>query len=196
MDHFCRLLVQTKSNVVEWFPADMDESYLASIQTYIHELRPALQPTDRVTVHDPLPLTLDTTGIQQASTRESLLAKGGFDMVMSINMIHIAPWSATVGLFRTAQEILQQESGRLVLYGPFFFTDAPAIPSNVEFDASLRGRNPGWGIRTVESIVQVAQEHGLELLEDAPRKSAGIVPMPANNHMLIFRKVETSQNMS
>jgi len=100
------------------------------------------------------------------------------DAVLCINMIHIAPWTAAIGLMRGAAQLLGS-GGMLYLYGPFRRNGRHTAPSNEEFDQSLRDRNPAWGVRDAEEVEALAAEHGFEppLIED----------MPANNLSLIFR---------
>jgi len=101
--------------------------------------------------------------------------------VVCINMVHISPWSATMGLMRLAGQTLIQPGGLLVLYGPFREADVPLAPSNAAFDDSLKARNPDWGLRDLDAVVEVARSEGLRL---ALRRE-----MPANNLMLLFRRV-------
>jgi SAM-dependent methyltransferase len=101
------------------------------------------------------------------------------DAVVCINVIHISPWEATLALMRGAGEILPR-GGVLVTYGPYRREGRHTAPSNEAFDASLKSRNPSWGVRDMEEVVVVAKAHGLELEET--------VPMPANNFTLVFRK--------
>ncbi len=102
------------------------------------------------------------------------------DAIVCINMIHIAPWSAAEGLFRGAGAALSGR-GPLVLYGPFKRSGAHTAPSNRAFDASLRARNPAWGIRDIDAVRILAEREGFEL----ERCTA----MPANNFALVFRRV-------
>ena len=101
--------------------------------------------------------------------------------VVCINMIHISPWSATLGLLRLAGQRLIQPGGLLVLYGPFVEADRPLAPSNAAFDDSLKARNPDWGLRNLDIMVEAARAEGLRL---TLRRE-----MPANNLMLLFRRV-------
>lgn len=101
------------------------------------------------------------------------------DVVLSINMIHIAPWSATRGLLAGAGRVLRP-GGLLLLYGPFRVGAAHTAPSNAEFDASLRERDPAWGVRDKEAVAAEAAAHGLVL--------AGEAAMPANNLFVVFRR--------
>lgn len=99
--------------------------------------------------------------------------------VICLNMVHIAPWSATQGLMRGAATLLGQ-NGILFLYGPYRQDGVPTSPGNEAFDAQLRARNPDWGLRTVEDVASCAMSHGF----GAPE----IHQMPANNLSLIVRK--------
>lgn len=111
------------------------------------------------------------------------VTRGGWtaavDAVLCINMIHISPWEATIALFANMPACLP-EGGVLFLYGPYAF-GGQMVPSNASFDASLRSRDPRWGVREVEDLKRLGTENGLELRE--------IVPMPANNHSLVFVRV-------
>lgn len=102
------------------------------------------------------------------------------DAIVCINMIHISPWSATVGLMSGAAHLLAP-GGRLFVYGPFLEADVATAPSNLAFDESLRARDAAWGIRRLDDLVTLADEHGLRLAER--------VAMPANNLALVFEKI-------
>ncbi len=102
-----------------------------------------------------------------------------YDAVFSANVIHIAPYSATQGLFVGAQRLLKPD-GQLVLYGPFS-REGKMAASNKSFDADLKKRDPEWGIKDVEQeLNMLAQTNGLKL-----RLAAG---MPANNLMLFYTR--------
>ena len=101
------------------------------------------------------------------------------DAIVCINVIHISPWEATLALMKGAGEILPP-GGVLVTYGPYKRGGVHTAPSNEAFDASLRARDPSWGVRDMEEVAEVARENGLELTE--------AVPMPANNFTLVFRR--------
>lgn len=103
-----------------------------------------------------------------------------YDALVCINMVHISPWAATVGLMKLAQRVLPL-GGLLYLYGPYREEEVPLAPSNAAFDESLKSRNPEWGLRDRAEIEAEARQHGLRLtLRQA---------MPANNLSLILRKV-------
>lgn len=99
------------------------------------------------------------------------------DAALCVNMIHIAPWEATEGLMRGAARVLPA-GAPLVLYGPFRRAGVATAASNEAFDESLRARDPRWGLRELEAVVDAA--HGFALAE--------VREMPANNLMLVLRR--------
>ena len=101
------------------------------------------------------------------------------DSVFCANMIHIAPWACCLGLFEGAARVIS-DGGLVVLYGPFLESDVQTTESNQGFDASLRSRNPEWGIRHLDDVAAVANREGFVLEER--------VSMPANNLCLMFRR--------
>ena len=104
------------------------------------------------------------------------------DMVMNINMIHIAPWAAAVGLMRGAARVIQP-TGALFLYGPYRRGGRHTAPSNEAFDRNLRLEDPAWGVRDLEAVTALALAEGFSapVIED----------MPANNLVLVFRRLPT-----
>ena len=94
-------------------------------------------------------------------------------------MIHIAPFEATEHLMHQAGQRLGV-GGLLYFYGPFHQNDRPTAPSNLQFDASLRKRNPAWGIRDLDTVAAEAESQGLVLDQ--------ITEMPANNLSVAFRR--------
>jgi SAM-dependent methyltransferase len=102
------------------------------------------------------------------------------DAILCINMIHISPWEATVGLIEGAARTLPA-GGVLFLYGPYRRAGHPTAPSNEDFDQDLKSRNPAWGLRALEDVAALAARHGFA----APT----VVEMPANNLSVLFRKV-------
>lgn len=101
------------------------------------------------------------------------------DLVFSINMIHISPWAAAVGLFEGAARLLPA-GAILYTYGPYKRDGRHTSEGNIEFDASLRQRDPTWGIRDVAELTALAERSGFS----AP----DVVEMPANNLSLVFRR--------
>jgi hypothetical protein len=101
------------------------------------------------------------------------------DAVVCINVIHISPWEVTLALMAGAGMILPV-GGVLVTYGPYMRGGAHTSQSNEAFDASLRARNPLWGVRDIDRVAEVAGNEDLALAE--------AIPMPANNFTLVWRK--------
>lgn len=146
-----------------WQPSERDAEGLASIEAWAAEQGPPnLRPAVVLDVQRwPWPV------------REA-------DAIVCINMIHIAPWSACEALLRGAGALLQP-GAPLYLYGAMKLDGRFTAPSNAEFDASLRARDPSWGVRDLAEVTRAAQAQGLVLEE--------LVPMPANNFSLILRRV-------
>src|SRR4029077_9296669 len=101
------------------------------------------------------------------------------DAILCINMIHIAPWRAARGLIDGAGRVLSP-AGVLYLYGPFKRHGAHTAPSNEAFDRSLRSQASDWGVRDLETVVECCRSAGFA--------TPAIVPMPANNLSLVFRR--------
>lgn len=101
------------------------------------------------------------------------------DAMIAINMVHISPWQATLGLLKGAGRLLPA-GGALLLYGPYRRQGQPFAESNEAFDASLRARNPAWGIRQLEDVAGAAELSGLLM--------TATVEMPANNLSVVFRR--------
>lgn len=147
---------------VTFQPTDADAEARASIDAWAAEQRlPNVRPA----------LALDAAGEDWPAIAA--------DLVLCINMIHIAPWSATLGLLRGSARVLAA-GGLLVTYGPYRRDGAHTAPSNAAFDDSLRARDPRWGMRDLEQVATAAGDAGFA----AP----DIHAMPANNLMLVFRR--------
>jgi Protein of unknown function (DUF938) len=118
------------------------------------------------------------------NARDRVWAVEGQDLniqaIVNINMIHISPWSACLGLLAGSDRILPP-GGILYLYGPYKRGGEHTAPSNESFDAMLRSQNPDWGVRDLDDVVAAAQEYNFTLQE--------IVQMPANNLSVVFQKI-------
>ncbi len=146
---------------VTWQPSDPDEPALASIEAWRAEAAlPNLAAPVKLDVIAPWP------DVQA-------------DALVCINMVHIAPWEAALALFAGAGRVLAP-GALLFLYGPYRFGGAFSAPSNQAFDASLRARDPRWGVRDVDDLRAAADAQGLQLRDT--------VALPANNHALVFRR--------
>lgn len=147
-----------------WLPTDFDATALGSIDAWTVGL-PNVRPAERLDVTAPL-WPVEARG-------EPIAA------IYCANMIHIAPWTATLGLLAGAGRVLAP-GGLLVLYGPFRFDGAFTAPSNAAFDASLRQRDPAWGVRDLADVTAAAEAHGLT--------RTAVQALPANNHIVVFTK--------
>jgi hypothetical protein len=125
------------------------------------------------------PIDLDASSPQWLVESDERCKLDPIVAIVNINMIHIAPKSAYLGLMAGASRILPI-GGVLYLYGPFKQNGVHTAPSNAAFDESLRSQNPEWGIRDFAEITTVAESH--HLLLDR------VYPMPANNLSVVFRK--------
>lgn len=147
---------------LSWTPTDVDADSLRSIRAWrAHAAAANLLE----------PLQLDVLGDDWPS--------GPFDVIVAMNLIHIAPFAVCEGLMRGAGSVLC-DGGLLYLYGPFFVGGKEPAPGNLRFDEDLRRRDPGWGVRKLEDVVDVAAQHRLVLRET--------VDMPSNNLSVFFEK--------
>ncbi len=154
----------------DWLPSGINPEARASIaawQKYAH--LDGLYP----------PIAID------ASSPHWLVESDGYDLkqpitaIVNINMIHIAPKSACLGLFAGAERILPV-GGILYFYGSFKQAGVHTSESNAAFDRSLQSQNPEWGVRDLEEVTDVAMNHHLKLQQ--------VFQMPANNLSVIFQK--------
>jgi hypothetical protein len=150
---------------ITWQPTDPDAELRESIALRVRtgRLVNVNPPIDLDVVRLPWPLQMTV------------------DAVVCINLIHVAPWSATLALFEGAKALLAAQHV-LFLYGPFRRFDSHTSESNAQFDSDLRAHNSEWGLRDLEAVAEVAAPAGFELVE--------IVEMPANNVSLVFQRRE------
>lgn len=146
-----------------WQPSDRDAPSLASIAAARDEEGPPNLLA---------PIVLD-------ATTDFDLAAASVDGLVCINMIHISPWEATLGLFRNAARVVRP-GGFVFLYGPYREGGRHTAESNARFDAELRVRNPVWGVRDLDVVAELANGHGFSL----ERR----VEMPRDNLSVVFRK--------
>jgi len=148
---------------VTWQPTEPDPTGLASIEAW--RLEAGLPNVER-------PIALD------ASAADWPLPAGQFDALFNANLIHIAPWRVALGLLEGAGRILRS-GGLLFLYGPFKVGGSHTSASNAAFDASLKQRDPRYGVRDLEDVLEVAARNALVWQETND--------LPANNKLIVFR---------
>ena len=156
----------------QWQPSDPDAAALASIAAWAaHCGAPNLLAALQLNVLAP-----HWSHPEAAGPLPAALA-GRFDAVFNANMLHIAPWAACAALMQGAAGHLAP-GGLLITYGPYRVQGEAWADSNAAFDASLRQRDPAWGVRWLHEVVAQAAQAGLVLRER--------VAMPANNQLLMF----------
>jgi cyclopropane fatty-acyl-phospholipid synthase-like methyltransferase len=150
---------------VTWQPSDPDAHARASIDEWIAEegLANIAPPRD-------IDVRASVWGVE---------GEAPFDAIVAINLIHISPWEATLGLAAGAGRLLRV-GGVLYTYGPYMRDGRHTAASNEAFDVSLKVRDPSWGVRDVADVERAALTQGLRLSE--------IVEMPANNLSLVLAR--------
>jgi SAM-dependent methyltransferase len=148
-----------------WLPSDPDAASRVSIEAWI-----ATEGLANVRAPVAIDVRREAWGVEEDAP---------FDAMISLNMVHIAPWEAALGLLAGAGRLLRPD-GVLFFYGPFMLGGAHTAASNAAFDADLKRRDARWGVRDVDALVSEAAPYGLELRD--------VEKMPANNLSLIFVK--------
>ena len=153
-----------------WWPSDPQPAHRRSIEAWRKEsgLSNLMAPVELDASRSDWPL-----GQPGFPPQQELAA------IVSINVLHIAPWSVAEGLMAAAGRYLARD-GRLILYGPYRVNDAHTAPSNAAFDEALRAQDPQWGVRDTGDIAALARANGLDVVET--------VAMPANNLTLVLSR--------
>ncbi len=152
---------------LDWQPSDPVPDHRASITAWAAYLRLPERPV----------LDIDAAGDWPAMAQVAAL--GPLQAVVSMNVIHIAPFAVVRGIVAGAGRALAP-GGLLIFYGPFMEDGAHTGEGNRRFDAGLRAENPDWGIRDLGEVEELGRDAGLELAE--------LRPMPANNRVVVLRK--------
>ena len=160
------IFLASKLRSCRWIPSDVSSQALESIAAWKNSC-----PLDNIEL--PLLINVAQTGWQQQ------LIGSKINAIVNINMIHISPWQACLGLLEGAGQILS-DRGILYLYGPYKRDGEHTAPSNAIFDRSLRDRNPLWGVRDLEAVVEAASAQNLTLQR--------VIAMPANNLSVVFSR--------
>jgi Protein of unknown function (DUF938) len=148
---------------LDFQPSDPDPDALQSVAAWIKATR---------VTNVRAPIVLDAS--------QSPWAIASADGIICINMVHISPWNATLGLIKGAAAILSP-GAPFYLYGPYKRDGVETAPSNQAFDRSLRNHNPAWGLRDLEAVAAMAQSVGFSI--------PIITEMPANNLSVVFRRM-------
>jgi SAM-dependent methyltransferase len=157
-----------QSPQLTWWPSDILPSHLDSIAAWRREAGLAnLRSPQRIDLMDPDWVWTGDAGADKLTA------------ILCINVLHISLWRVAQNLIAGAGRYLR-DGGHLLLYGPFMRDGAHTAPSNAAFDASLRARNPDWGVRDITDLSALARSAGLTLVNT--------VPMPANNMVLAFER--------
>ena len=150
-----------------WQASDPDPTHRASIDAWIeHEGLSDVMPQS---------WNLD---VAQRPWSISDASEANLVAVVCINLLHISPTHCTEALLEESAHLLPSE-GLLIIYGPFQKNGRHNSASNAAFDASLRARDPNWGVRDLSWIEELLQPLSLQLIR---RQS-----MPANNNTLVLR---------
>ena len=178
------LAFATRFANLTWQPSDRDPLALASIAA--RQRGGPLNLCQPLTIDAELPdwpnasadamlcINIDSCSCDEPKTPE----KRGYSAVLCMNMVHISPWTAALGLLNGSAKVLKP-GGALILYGPWLQAGVTTAPSNVAFDQSLKERDPAWGLRSVEDLEAEAVKRGFALEQ--------VRHMPANNLMLLLR---------
>ncbi len=154
-----------RSPRLTWWPSDIVPAHLASIEAW-------RQRAGLANLRAPQRIDLNEAGWTCAGA-------GNLAAILSINVLHIAPWRVSQHLFAGAGRLLRP-GGHLFIYGPFKRDGAHTAPSNERFDLTLRAENPDWGVRDIGELNALAEKAGLSRAE--------IHAMPANNMVLAFAR--------
>lgn len=147
---------------LDWHPTDRSEN-LAGISMWLSEAGiPNIQK----------PVRLDVSSDD--------FPKVKFDVVFTANTLHIMSWKSCKSFFKLLGNRLR-EGSRAIFYGPFNYNGAFTSDSNAQFDQSLKANDPVSGIRSFEDVLKAMENNGFEIIED--------FEMPANNRMLVFRRL-------
>lgn len=147
-------------------PSEFEDALFKSIQAYADDL-----PKKNVKPPALINVTADVATWPLACKK--------FDYIININMIHISEWACTLGLFRAAGKLLYPK-GLMAMYGPYAENGVIKPESNVDFDESLKSRNPDWGLRDISDLEKLAATNGLILIDKCD--------LPSNNKCLIWQK--------
>jgi len=150
---------------ISWQGSDLDEIHCQSTDAW----------AEYFSLKIPKTLKLDAS----LDWLKVIKQKKKFNIIISMNVIHIAPISVLNGIFINATRLLRK-NGLLIFYGPFKNRLEHNGEGNKLFDQRLKDENPTWGIRCMSSLKELGQNTELFHFKT--------IEMPTNNHILIFKK--------
>ncbi|PAX51130.1 DUF938 domain-containing protein [Brunnivagina elsteri] len=153
----------------KWLPSDPSAIARDSIAAWLQEL-----PSENLYPPIELDASLPVWSLESMDLQDLEICA-----IANINMIHISPWQACLGLMAGARRILPS-GGILYMYGPYKLNGKHTAPSNEAFDASLQMQNPEWGVRDLDDAIAAAKAQNLTLIKT--------VQMPANNLSVVFQR--------
>ena len=152
-----------------WLPTETTQARLDSIAAW----------TSILPMEGPRPLPPRFLDASRPAQDWPVADVAPFDAMLSVNVIHIAPWTVALGILAGAKHWLSA-GAPVLLYGPFHRNGQSMSDGNTSFDADLRRQDPSWGIRDLErDLLPAAADAGLAL--------AAVHPMPANNLCVVLR---------
>ncbi|MEZ5799065.1 MAG: DUF938 domain-containing protein [Paracoccaceae bacterium] len=143
----------------DWQPSDLTEANFPSISAWSGAVA---RP----------PLRLDACAPGWA-------AAGAWDVILAVNLLHLIPAPGAEVLVDQAARALAT-GGRLAVYGPFLRDGRATSAGDAAFDADLRSQDARLGYKDLGWVMARMGAAGL---------GVQVVPMPANNMMLIAFKI-------
>jgi SAM-dependent methyltransferase len=144
-----------------WQPTDVEPGNFASILAWAATSDAAIQP----------PIRLDATEAGWAARL------GVWDAILLVNLLHLISTPAAAALLAELGAALAPH-GTACLYGPFLRDGQATSPGDAAFDASLRAQDAAIGYKDLAWVTGQLAKAGL---------SSDILPMPANNLLLVVR---------
>lgn len=148
-------------------PSEYEISLLPSIREYVADV-----PTKNIK---------DPVYINVLHEWTNWNVSNDFDYALNVNMIHVAPFSCTIGLFKNISSVLKPR-GLLFMYGPYANNGILEPQSNRDFDRHIRARDPDCGVRDIQDLIKVAEPYYMKLMY--------IYEMPSNNKCLVWEKIQ------
>lgn len=102
------------------------------------------------------------------------------DYIYAANVLHIMAKHQVPEFFAGAGKVINPD-GILCLYGPYKYQGKFTTESNERFDEWLKARDPASEVRGFEWVCELALSNGLQCMDD--------FSMPANNQLLVFKKM-------